>query len=104
MTTKNKSSAWKEYTWYALLIIIPFLSFKVITSAMWSFNKFEESGVLEYQNGFVLIASLVLILSLLVPYLLKDSESSFKVGAIILTSIIPAALTAWCWYRLTQLG
>ncbi len=89
----------KETFWYVLLFVIPFLTYKLSIGAMTTYRAFNKTGIIEYPEGFVFIAFINFVFCALVLFLLKDSESGFRMGAIILTSILPAFITGYMWYR-----
>lgn len=92
----------REAAWYVLLFITPYLAFSILVESHQAVLELESTGEFRYPGGYVLIAVLNLLLCALVPFLLKDSEPSFRLGGILLTSIAPALLTGWVWYGVVR--
>lgn len=93
----------KETVWYVLMFMTPWFALKVLASSGRAVADYQATGTFAYPPGYVLVASVTLLLCAIIPFLLKDSEHAFKVSAIVLTSVAPAFLTGTGWYRMLQL-
>lgn len=92
----------RESLWYVLVFIIPYLAYKILISTNEAVHNFESTGQFIYPGGYVAVGSITLLLCGLVPLLLKDSQSEFRLGGIILTSVIPGLVTAWVWIGMVR--
>ena len=92
----------RESVWYVLAVVIPFLTLKLLMATNETVNNIESTGQFTYPGGYVAIAIITLLLCAVVPFLLRESESEFKMGGIALTSVIPAIAVIWVWVAMVN--
>jgi hypothetical protein len=85
-----------------LVVIIPFLTLKILVATNEAVNNIKSTGQFTYPGGYVAIAIITLLLCAVVPFLLRESESEFKMGGIALTSVIPAIAIIWVWVAMVN--
>ena len=92
----------RESVWYVLVVVIPFLTFKILVASNEAVNNIESTGQFTYPGGYVAIAIITLLLCAVVPFLLWESEPELKMGGIALTSAIPAIAVIWVWVAIVN--
>ena len=94
----------KETVWYVILFLAPILSLRILYVSAKVAASYKATGTLAYPGGYWWIVAITLAMCALVPYLLKDSNLRFRLGAIVLTSAAPAFLIIFALYRLWQIA
>lgn len=87
----------RETIWYVIMFITPLLTIRLGAGVV---KGVEVSEIYpSVPQGFFPVALLNLLLCASVPLLLRRSEGTFRTGAIILTSAVPALFTCLLLYR-----
>jgi len=84
----------REAMWITCMAAIGLLVLLLLHLSGKAMAHFAEAGQATIPTGFLLVAAVTLALCALIPWLLRDSESrGFRVLAIVMTALLPAALT-----------